>query len=324
MADDEYQRVENAFNMLVSITEKSGNLRKDLKNDILESVSTLWKVFSKMKTQLETKSGENKKLSEEVMKVTEEMVRMRDGQPARQVAPSLDHMQQTSRSQARQVPPSDGRRKLFAELLKDETDKRYKITLKAKDNCKSLEQIKLQLKKDINPTDIKVGIKTLKTLRDGRIIIETGSEEEINSLSSAISTKCGEQLEIIKHKLRKSRLIIYNISEEITIENAATIIKAQNPEIKLNGEDTVAKFRYKTRKGNYNIVIEVGPQTRKQILQTKLKLEWEICNVKDYLVPTRCYRRSHLNHKHNDCKGEVTCPHCVGKHTLKECRAPAR
>jgi len=212
MADDENQRVENAFNTLVSITEKSGNLRKDLKNDILESVRTLRKVFSKMKTQLETNSGENKKLSEKFMKVTEEMVRMRDSQPARQVAPSLDHMQQTSRSEARQVPPSDGRRrKLFAEVLKDETDKRYKITLKAKDNCKSPEQIKLQLKKDINPTDIKVGIKTLKTLRDGRIIIETGSEEEISSLSSAISTKCGEQLEIIKHKLRKPRLIIYNV-----------------------------------------------------------------------------------------------------------------
>jgi hypothetical protein len=41
--------------------------------------------------------------------------------------------------------------------------------------------------------DIKVGIKTFKTLRDGRILTETGSEEEINSLSSAISTKCGEQ-----------------------------------------------------------------------------------------------------------------------------------
>ena len=219
MAVNENQRAENAFNRLVSITEKSRNLRKDLKNNILESVSTLRKVFSSMKTQLETKSGENKKLSEEFMKVTEEMVRMRDSQPATQVAPSLDHMQQTSRSEARQVPPSDGRiRKLFAEILTDGTDKRYKVTLKAKDLCKSPEQIKLQLKKDINPTDIKVGIKTLKTLRDGRIIIETGSEEEINTLSSAISTKCGEQLEVIKHKLRKPRLIIFNVSGEITIK----------------------------------------------------------------------------------------------------------
>ena len=94
-------------------------------------------------------------------------------------------------------------------MLKGGGDKRYKIRLKTKDNEKSPEQIKLQLKKEINQTDIKVGIKTFKTLRDGRIIIERRSEEEINSLSSAISTKCGEQLEIIKHQLRKPRIIIY-------------------------------------------------------------------------------------------------------------------
>jgi len=76
------------------------------------------------------------------------------------------------------MPPSEGRRKLFSEVLKGEEDRRYKITLKAKNGSQSPEQIKLQLK-DINPTDIKVGIKTLKSLRDGRILIETGSEQEI-------------------------------------------------------------------------------------------------------------------------------------------------
>jgi len=29
----------------------------------------------------------------------------------------------------------------------------------------------------------------------------------------------------------------------------------------MNGEEVTAKVRYKTRKGNYNILIEVGPQT---------------------------------------------------------------
>jgi len=122
--------------------------------------------------------------------------------------------------------------------------------------------------------------------------------------------------------LRKPRLIIH-VSEEITIQNVTAILKAQNPEITLSGEDIVAKFRYKNRKGTYNIVIEVGPQTQKQIFQTKLKIGWEICNVEDYLVPTRCYRCSQCNHKHNECKGEEIYPHCAGKHKLKECTAPA-
>ena len=100
MADEEDQQVENAFDTLVSITDKNGNLRKDLKQDILQSLSTLRKVFAKMKTQLENKNKENKKLSEEVMKVMEEMERTSDSHPARQVAPSLDHRQHTYSDEA--------------------------------------------------------------------------------------------------------------------------------------------------------------------------------------------------------------------------------
>jgi len=70
----------------------------------------------------------------------------------------------------------------------------------------------------------------------------------------------------MKHKLRKPRLKIYKVPEEITVGNVTNVIKTQNPEITLNGEDITAKFRYKYRKGNYNIVIELGQKIRKQIL----------------------------------------------------------
>jgi hypothetical protein len=42
----------------------------------------------------------------------------------------------------------------------------------------------------------------MKATKDKGIIIETGSEEEINSLSLEINSKLGERLEIIKHKLK--------------------------------------------------------------------------------------------------------------------------
>jgi predicted nucleic acid-binding Zn-ribbon protein len=62
----------------VSITEKSGNLRKDLKKDILESVNTLRKEFSQLKIQLETVNEKRKKLREEVKNATEETARRRE------------------------------------------------------------------------------------------------------------------------------------------------------------------------------------------------------------------------------------------------------
>ena len=62
MAESENQCVENAFNILIGITEKSGNLRKDYKRDIRKSVSTLRKAFNELKSSLDSKADENKKL----------------------------------------------------------------------------------------------------------------------------------------------------------------------------------------------------------------------------------------------------------------------
>ena len=67
------------------------------------------------------------------------------------------------------------------------------------------------------------------------------------------------------------------------------------------------------------MVVEVGPETRKKLLQPKLKMGWLICSVGDYLVAERCYKCSRYNHRHQECKGEETCPLCAGGHSLKDC-----
>jgi hypothetical protein len=166
------------------------------------------------------------------------------------VVPSLDLFQQYPRTGAMQMIPSEGERsKLYSEMVKN---KSYKLTLKAKDDTLTPEQIKLQLRKRVNPTDIKVGIQVIKATKIEGILIETCSEEESNSLSLEINRKFGERLEIIKHKLRKPKIIIYNVSEEITTENVAVIVTAQIPGILTNGDDMGDKFRYKRRKGRHN------------------------------------------------------------------------
>jgi len=60
MADEADLQLESAFSTLLSITEKSGNLRKDLKTDIVDSVSTLRYRFVNLK-QCRGTNGENKR-----------------------------------------------------------------------------------------------------------------------------------------------------------------------------------------------------------------------------------------------------------------------
>jgi hypothetical protein len=63
-----------------------------------------------------------------------------------------------------------------------------------------------------------------------------------------------------------------------------------------------------------NLVMEVGAQTRKLLLQKKVKLVWLICKSEDYVVATRCFKCSRFNHRFRDCRGEETCPLSSGRH----------
>ena len=74
MADDVKPRLESAFNKLLSIMEKSGNLRKDLKQGIVDSVSTLRSIFVNLWNNVEEQTtkinqlvGKRNKAKAEVM-----------------------------------------------------------------------------------------------------------------------------------------------------------------------------------------------------------------------------------------------------------------
>ena len=97
-----------------SITKKSGNLRKDLKNDIHVSVSTLRKAFSHLIHQLDNVKEEYNRYREEVKNATNSDVTGGFSQPTKQVAPSPDHSQQSQNTGARKIMTSGGgRRKVF-------------------------------------------------------------------------------------------------------------------------------------------------------------------------------------------------------------------
>ena len=193
--------------------------------------------------------------------------------------------------------------------------------VKSKSN-QSLETVKNALKTTINPTEMKVGVKTLKSLKDGQVLIEVGIVDETNLLSANIRDKCGEELEVNVPKLRKPRLIIRNIPQDITFENLEETVLTQNPELSMKPGEVAARFKFRTKRGEINMVTEVGPEMRKMLLHTKLKIGWLICNVGDYLMAKRCFKCSRYNHRHQDCRDEETCPLCAGGHSLKDCKAP--
>jgi len=115
-----------------------------------------------------------------------------------------------------------------------------------------------------------VGINTFKTLNSGRVLIETNSKEEVEALEKENQAKCGGDLEINIHTLRKPRLILLNILEDISTINIEDSILMQNPNLNLRNGEIVAKFSYVTKNMNRNLAVEVGADTRKILLHRKI------------------------------------------------------
>ena len=112
----------------------------------------------------------------------------------------------------------------------------------------------------------------------GTLQIEAGSKEEVKILTRDITEKCADTLDVHVHRLRNPRLVIY-IPEEISTENIEETLPVQNPEYNLKTGDITTKFTYETRKRTHKLIIEVSAQTRKLLIQKKVKIGWLICSI---------------------------------------------
>jgi len=115
MADEANLQLKIALNTLISITDRSGNLRKDLKRDILESVSTLRDIFVKLKNCAEEHKKKIALLESEVKNAKAELQENRAVNVLACVLPSMDGTRNIPAPSVKQVQPSlGGARKLYS------------------------------------------------------------------------------------------------------------------------------------------------------------------------------------------------------------------
>jgi len=116
---------------------------------------------------------------------------------------------------------------------------------------------------------------------------------------------CGEELEASTPRCRNPRLIIYNVPDEVNIENAKELIMKQNSELCIEKEDITPRFLFKDKRKANNLVTEVNSKMRMKFLGKKMKLGWNMCNVDDYIKINKCYKCSKLSRLR--WAGHVTC-----------------
>jgi len=113
---------------------------------------------------------------------------------------------------------------------------------------------------------------------------------------------------------RNPRIILFNVPEEITVDNCIGYLTTQNEVLKKHEKGMVPKFAFVDRKKNRNLVKELSSEARKDTLSIKIKIGWHMCNWDDYVNIRRCFKCCKYNHRAEE--GTLTCPKCSGNHAL--------
>jgi hypothetical protein len=136
MADDVDEGVEGSFKRLLSVTERSGNLIKDLKKEILEAVSSLRHYFAQVQTKLEVKTTANKELESDVKACKEDIQWLRNNacSRTRPVAPSMDTVRgrKPVRDRCRLLSSMTGNYMRKQRDQKGDVKKRYKLLISSR------------------------------------------------------------------------------------------------------------------------------------------------------------------------------------------------
>jgi TolA-binding protein len=114
MADDVCEGIENFLNIIVNTTEQSGNMKKELKQTIFETVSNLRKRIVKLMDSRDSKTSAIGELEAQVSKMKTEIDACRSPNAEVHGEPSLTRSQELAVMTTRDVAPPGGRnRKLF-------------------------------------------------------------------------------------------------------------------------------------------------------------------------------------------------------------------
>ena len=165
MAKAVEEEIENALNLVVSTAEQSSNMRKALKEKILETVSTLRQLFVKIKISGDRKLSEINNLTKKVSKLESELQSCREKQAEAQQTPSTADTTEQSGLRAkthgmtssggtsapveegvqRGALPTGNMSRQYATVVKETKPTKYKMTVRSR-STRPPEEIKQLLK----------------------------------------------------------------------------------------------------------------------------------------------------------------------------------
>lgn len=174
------------------------------------------------------------------------------------------------------------------------------------------------LKKAIDPKMVK--FQNIRKFPRGGLAIECGNIVESQEVEKIVSEKMGEKYEVSVPNLRKPRVKIIGIENELSVDDLVETIKSQN-EWLMNDDIKVINL-FKTKIDNYSAIVELEPDAFEKCMKAKrIKIKWTMCRLYEDLNVFRCFKCNGYNHKQVNCTNKLSCKVCAGNHHSSVCRA---
>lgn len=183
------------------------------------------------------------------------------------------------------------------------------------------------IKAVLAPQKEKIQIKKIVNIRKGGVVIEAGTEKTATLIKEVAQKAHG--IKCVDKKLKRPRVIIYDVDDEMSMDEMKKCLYTQNLQEKGHTEEEVnegIKLCHKTGNKNAdtsNWIVECSPQIRENLIRLgRVYLNYSSCKVKDYLVVVRCFNCQEYGHLSKYCKSKKQiCSKCGSEgHGWKDCK----
>lgn len=181
---------------------------------------------------------------------------------------------------------------------------------------KTFDDIKNNLNNDI------FNICDTRNIKNGGLILRCNTSVDTMKIKEAVKQKFGDSYDVDLPKIKKPRLRITNIDNDIHKEAIIDELKRHNKQIQAFDFDFITAIE-KTKRGfkSLDVIVEVNGSTHEKLLDIGvLHLPWRECKIYNHIYIKRCYKCCGFRHTSKICTKSQICSKCSMTHRFSECK----